>query len=79
VKDDRVYLRHILRCISRIEEHTKGGRDSFFSSTLVQDAVIRNLQISAESNQRLSGQSKALDPDVDWKALCGFPDVLVHY
>ena len=54
MKDDRVYLQHILRCISRIEEYTRGGRDTFFSSTLVQDAVIRNLQTLAESTQRVN-------------------------
>jgi uncharacterized protein with HEPN domain len=78
VKDDRVYLQHILRCISRIEQYTGGGRDTFFSSTLVQDAVIRNLQTLAESTQRLSEQKKALHPEVEWKALSGFRNVLVH-
>jgi uncharacterized protein with HEPN domain len=78
VKDGRVYLQHIPRCVSRIEEYTKGGRDSFFSSTLVQDAVIRNLQTLAESTQRLSGQRKARHPEVEWKALSGFRNVLVH-
>ena len=78
MKDDRVYLQHILRCISRIEEYTMGGRDTFFSSTLVQDAVIRNLQTLAESTQRLSEQMKDLHPEVEWKALSGFRNVLVH-
>ena len=54
MKDDRVYLRHILRCISRIEEYASAGRETFFSSHLIQDGVIRNLQTLAESSQRLS-------------------------
>lgn len=29
MKDDRVYLKHILRCVARIEEYTAGGRESF--------------------------------------------------
>jgi len=44
VKDDGVYLKHVLRCIGRIEEYTAAGRESFFSSHLIQDGVIRNLQ-----------------------------------
>ncbi len=44
MKDDRVYLKHILRCITRIQEYTAGGRESFFASSLIQDGVIRNLQ-----------------------------------
>jgi uncharacterized protein with HEPN domain len=68
VKDDRVYLEHILRCIPRIEEYTGGGRENFFSSHLLQDATLRNLQTMAESTQRLPSQLKARHPQVDWKA-----------
>ncbi|HEV7517653.1 MAG TPA: DUF86 domain-containing protein [Thermoanaerobaculia bacterium] len=78
MKDDRVYLKHMLRCISRIEEYTAGGPDSFFSSHLIQDGVIRNLQTMAESTQRLSERLKALHSNVAWKALAGFRNVLVH-
>lgn len=78
MKDDRVYLRHILRCIARIEEYTAAGRESFFTSHLIQDGVIRNLQTLAESGQRLSEGVRVLHPAVDWKGLAGFRNVLVH-
>lgn len=78
MKDDRVYLSHILRCISRIEEYVTGGREVFSSSHLVQDAVLRNLQTMAESTQRLSSPAKGRRPDVDWAALAGLRNVLVH-
>jgi uncharacterized protein with HEPN domain len=78
VKDSRVYLQHILRCIARIEEYTAGGRDSFFASALIQDAVVRNLQTLAESSQRLEDDDKARRPEINWKALAGFRNVLVH-
>jgi uncharacterized protein with HEPN domain len=78
MKDDRVYLRHILRCLSRIEQYTAAGRDSFFSSPLIQDGSIRNLQTMAESTRRLSDDLRARRPDVDWNAIAGFRNVLVH-
>jgi uncharacterized protein with HEPN domain len=78
VKDDRVYLRHILRCISRIEEYVSGIPQALESSHLVQDAVLRNLQTMAESTQRLSPALKAQRPEVDWTALAGLRNVLVH-
>ena len=40
MKDDRVYIRHILRCISRIEEYLAHGGGAMSSSSLVQDAVL---------------------------------------
>ena len=39
MKDDRVYLRHILRCIARIDEYVAGGPGTFASSHLVQEGV----------------------------------------
>ena len=78
MKDDRIYLKHILRCVSRIEEYAVGGRDAFLASHLIQDGVIRNLQILAESSQRVSEPMKASQPGVDWKGLAGFRNVLVH-
>lgn len=78
MKDDRVYLGHILRCISRIEEYVSGGAEVFASSYMVQDAVLRNLQTMAESTQRLSQDLKMQRPDVDWTALGGLRNVLVH-
>ena len=78
MKDDGVYLRHILRCIARIEEYTAAGRETFFSSHLIQDGVLRNLQTLAEASQRLSDLVKESSPEVDWNGLAGFRNVLVH-
>ena len=78
MKDDRVYLRHVLRCISRIQEYVSGSPEALASSPLVQDAVLRNLQTMAESTQRLNPALKARRPEVDWTALAGLRNVLVH-
>jgi len=78
MKDESVYLRHVLRCIERIEEYTSGGRNAFLSSPIVQDATLRNLQTLAESTQRLSESLKAKRKEIDWEALSGFRNVLVH-
>ena len=78
MKDDRVYVRHILRCVARIEEYTVEGRERFFSSHLIQDGVIRNLQTLAESSQRMSEPLRSRYSEIDWRALAGFRNVLVH-
>jgi uncharacterized protein with HEPN domain len=78
LKDDRFYLLHILDCIQRIEADTAGGIDSFRASRTIQDAVIRNLQILAESSQRLSAQLKSRSSQVEWDRIAAFRNVLVH-
>ena len=77
-QDDRVYLEHILECTALIQDYTRNGKAEFMASSLVRDAVLRRLQTMAESTQRLSEASKAQTPDVDWRALAGFRNVLVH-
>ena len=70
---------HIHECIVRVEKYTaRGGKDAFLGSTLIQDAVMRNLQIMAESIQRLSDATKETHPEVDWYKISGFRNVLVH-
>ncbi len=65
-------------CIERIHEYTAGNRSLFEASRLVQDAVVRNLQTLTESSQRLSDGIKASEPQVPWRELAGFRNVIVH-
>ena len=78
VQADHVYINHMLECIARVFEYCEGGEAIFKQSRLIQDAVIRNLQTMAESSQRLSEAAKALAPDVPWRAITGFRNIIVH-
>jgi len=78
VKDDRLYLEHILECIERVERYTSRGREIFLADTMVQDATLRNLQILAESTQRVSESLKNSRPEVPWREIAGFRNVLAH-
>ena len=78
MKSDATYLRHILDMIGRIESATSEGRDSFLSSQLHQDAVLRNLHTLTETTQRLSSDLKSAHADIDWRKLAAFRNVLVH-
>lgn len=78
MKDDHLYLIHIRECLERIEQYTAEGTTAFFADTRTQDAVLRNLQVMAESTQRLSEELKAKHPAVDWRNIAGFRNVLVH-
>jgi uncharacterized protein with HEPN domain len=53
-------------------------KKAFMASTLVQDAVVRNLQVMAESTQRLSDRAKNTHPEIDWYRIAGFRNILVH-
>lgn len=71
-------LAHMRDCLDRITDYTNTDRSRFDTSRLVQDAVIRNLQTLAESSQRLSATIKATEPQIPWRELAGFRNVIVH-
>jgi uncharacterized protein with HEPN domain len=77
--DDKLYLIHIAECIERIESYVERmDAGAFTNSTMVQDAVLRNLQTMAESTQRLSDEAKESQPQIDWYKIAGFRNILVH-
>lgn len=78
MKNDKVYLRHILECINNIESYTPNGESDFFSSKLIQDAVIRNLEIIGEATKRISMDLREEYPDMPWREMAGMRDVLIH-
>lgn len=79
MKDDKLYLIHITECIERIELYVdKLDKDAFLESSLVQDAVVRNLQVMAESSQRLSDDIKERHSEIEWYKIAGFRNLLVH-
>lgn len=78
MKDERLYLSNIQECIERIEEYTKGGKEEFMQTKMIQDAVIRNFEIIGEATKRLSPELRSKYSDVPWQQMAGLRDVLIH-
>ena len=79
MKDDTLYLIHIGECMDKIDSYMAGvDRVRFLKSILIQDAVLRNLQVLAESTQRLTDEFKEALPDVEWYKIAGLRNILVH-
>jgi uncharacterized protein with HEPN domain len=78
MKDDRLYLTNILESIQRIESYTHAGKDAFVGSTQIQDAVIRNFEVSGEAVKPISDELKNANADIPWRRIAGFRDVLIH-
>ena len=75
---DALYLRYMLECIGRIDEYVADDEARFKNSRLIQDAVVRNLQTMAEASQRLSETTQAGAPEIPWRAISGFRNIIVH-
>ena len=78
MKDDRFYLLFINECIEKIRRYVGDSKSEFVNDEKTQDAVLRNLHVMTESIQRLSEEIKDKYPEVDWRAVSSFRNVIVH-
>lgn len=74
----QLYLAHVIECLDRIDEYLPATKTEFLDDTMRQDALIRALQVLAESTKRLSEDFKKSRPEVDWRAIAGLRNILVH-
>ena len=78
-KRDTVYLSHILDAINQIETYTADlSYHQFSENRLIQDGVIRQLEIIGEASRSLSDGFRAQHPDLPWKQIIGLRNRLIH-
>ena len=79
VRDDSLYLLHILDAIGQIESYLHNlDYEAYSQSRLVQDAVIRQLEIIGEATKNLSLEMRERAPEIPWKNMAGMRDKLIH-
>jgi uncharacterized protein with HEPN domain len=79
MKDDKIYIEHILQSIDRIETYLSGkDHQSFSDDFMTQDAVVRQLEIIGEATKRISKELRNINPQVPWSDMAGMRDILIH-
>jgi len=79
VKDDLAYIEHILDCIRKINEFSNGlSLNEFKTNEMVQDAIIRNIEIIGEASKKISKDTKQTYYKIPWKEIAGMRDKLIH-
>lgn len=79
VEGDQVRLNHILESARLISEWvTDVKKDDFFANVMLQEAVIRRLEVIGKAAKNISQQLKEKYPDIPWKEIAGMRDVLIH-
>jgi uncharacterized protein with HEPN domain len=76
---DPDYLEHMLEAIERIRRYVgRKRRVGFLGSPLLQDAVIRNIEIVGEAAGRVSPEFAARNPGIQWREIVGMRHRLIH-
>lgn len=81
MKKDKLYIVHVLEAIEKIEKYTKGlNKGQFLSkdNEIVQDAVIRELQVIGEAVKSFSEGIKEQNLSLPWRDIEGMRNKLIH-
>jgi len=73
------YLHHILDEANYIlKESNSINRDDFFRNQTLQRAFVRSIEIIGEATKKLPDELKRKYPNLEWKAIAGMRDILIH-
>jgi len=79
LKDDVVFIRHILEEVNYIIRKTGSlSYEDFVNDETLTKAVARSLEIIGEATKNLSVSFREKHPDVRWRELAGLRDKLIH-
>jgi len=68
--DDMIHIKHILAAMEQIDRYTRGMSESeFLSRTMVQDAVIRQIELIGEAASCISVQFRNEHPKLQWAGM----------
>lgn len=79
MKNDKVFIEHILEAIKTIESYKSGlTLESFSENRMASDAIIRELEIIGEASNNISDEFQKEHPDVPWRKIIGIRNTLIH-
>lgn len=79
MEQDKIYAHHILDAVASIKKFLIGkDRCVFDEDELLQNGIIRELEIIGEAVKHLSVEFKDSIPSLPWKDIAGMRDKLIH-
>ncbi len=79
MREYKIYLKDILEAINKIEKYINNlSFGDFAKNELIQDGVIRNLEIIGEAVKNIPDDVKKSNPEIEWRKIAGLRDILIH-
>lgn len=79
MKDNKIFLGHILECIKIIKGYIKDvSKDDFEKDIQLQDAIIRRIEIIGEAAKNISEEFKEEHSEIPWHKMIGIRNTVIH-
>ncbi len=76
---DGIFLIHIVDALQETIDFTRNqSLESFLGTTLLIRAVTSSFEIAGEATKNLTKEFRESHPEVSWRDMAGFRDVLIH-
>ena len=78
-RDWALFVDDIQQAYDKISGYVSGmSFEDFCADTRTVDAVVRNLEIIGEASRGIPDDKKLLKPEIDWAAIIGLRNRIVH-
>lgn len=79
MNSDLTFLIHIRDSLREARSFIRGvSYESFLENRMVQNAVMRSLEVAGEASRRVSPQFRRAHPEVPWRLMGDFRNKLIH-
>ncbi|WP_446684669.1 HepT-like ribonuclease domain-containing protein [Cyanobacterium sp. HL-69] len=77
MKDNALYLIHVRECLEKINSYLPDNKKNFLESPMVQDAILRNLELWGNQSKATAGMER-YSTSIEWVKIGNFRNVLAH-
>ncbi|MEK6908784.1 MAG: DUF86 domain-containing protein [Nanoarchaeota archaeon] len=78
-RDYKLYIQDIKDCIIQIEKYVQGiSEESFSKNVMLQDAIIRRLEIIGEASNNIPRSLKEKNKHVPWSKVSNYRNFIIH-
>ena len=79
MRPDRLFLLDIIEAAEAVAVHIAGrGEDELLGDRTARAAVLHELAVIGEAAARLSTEIRDRHPEIPWKEIVGFRNVVIH-
>lgn len=78
MSDDLRRVSHMVTCAETILSYLKGRRRQWSRHQMMRDATLRQFEVMGEAATKVSTAFRDAHPEVPWKRIIAFRNVLIH-
>lgn len=79
LNNTKIFLLHIIESIEKLEEiTTTTSKESFLSSWILQDAILKNFIVIGEAVSNIDEEIKQKYPQINWRGAKSMRNFIVH-